>query len=362
MINGNNVTGTRLSSFANPDITWETTTTLNILLETAFLNDRLGLDVAYFDKTTTDMLLPSIKHYTSGVVALPDANTGEMNNSGVEVELSFRNYKPTSDWGYNIGVNLTFMQNKLVKLYGEGKYLDYGVARTYEGQPIGSFYGWKTDGIYQNQGQIDGDPNISQDPRRPNITPGDVIFVDTNGDNLVDEQDRVNIGDGSPTTLLGIYFDVSFKGLTLSGVFSGAYGHDLYDMMMMRGINPTESDGMDQVTIERWHGEGTSNKIPKMSTIQANQNYRYSELGLKSGNYTRLKDLSLSYAFPSALLNPMRLSNARIYIAGRNLLTFTGFDGVDPEETGLGTNLQRGLIYNNYPQSRTFIVGIDFTF
>jgi TonB-linked SusC/RagA family outer membrane protein len=139
IIDGNNVTGTRLSSFANPDITWETTTTLNILLETAWLDNKLQLDVAYFDKMTTDMLLASVKHYTSGTVALPDINSGEMRNKGWEVELSHNNQ--AGDWRYNIGLNLTFMENELTKLYGEGKFIENGVSRTYEGQPIASFYG-----------------------------------------------------------------------------------------------------------------------------------------------------------------------------------------------------------------------------
>ncbi len=200
-LNNTPVTGTKLSSFANPDITWETTTTLNILLETAFLDNKLNLDIAYFDKITTDMLLPAVKHYTSGTVSLPDANTGEMSNKGFEIEVYWQD--KVGDFGYGIGANATFLKNKLLKLYGEASYIERDVSRTYEGEPISSFYGWETGGIYQNQGQIDGDANISSDPRKANITPGDVIFIDTNGDNLVDDKDRVHIGDGNPTALLG---------------------------------------------------------------------------------------------------------------------------------------------------------------
>jgi TonB-linked SusC/RagA family outer membrane protein len=364
IIDGNNVTGTRLSSFANPDITWETTTTLNILLETAFMDDRIILDVAYFDKKTTDMLLAPVKHYTAGTVALPFANTGEMSNTGVEIELSYNNQ--FGDFGFNAGVNATFQQNELLKLSEGIPYLeadgDFGVSRTYVGEPIASFYGWETDGIYQNQSQIDNDPNISDDPRRATITPGDVVFVDVNGDQLVDEKDRVHIGDGNPTALLGFFLDLSFKGFSLSTVFSGTAGQELYDQMMMRGINAPETDGSDRIMLERWTGEGSTNIWPRMSTTEFNQNYRYSELGLKSGNYVRMKDVTLGYSLPESLLDKLNIGKTRVFVSGRNLLTFTSYDGTDVEETSRGNNLTRGVIFNNYPTSRTITFGLDVSF
>jgi TonB-linked SusC/RagA family outer membrane protein len=360
IIGGNNVTGTRLSSFANPAITWETTTTLNILLESAFLDNRINLDLAYFDKMTTDMLLPSVKHYTSGTVELPDVNSGEMRNWGWEIELSHNNR--IGDFGYNVGLNLTFLQNELTKLYGEGKYVEAGVSRTYEGQPIASFYGWKTGGIYQDQGQIDSDPNITNDPRRGNITPGDVIFLDMNGDGLVDADDRVQIGDGNPSALMGLYFNFSYKGWNLSGIFNGAYGHELYDNAMNRTMKAPETDGWHAKMIERWTGPGSTNTWPRMSTIEANQNYRYSELFLFSGDYTRLKDITLSYSFPASLMNKLKMGDTRIYVSGRNLLTFTKYEGVDPEETQRGNNFYRGIIENEWPQARTIIFGLDISF
>lgn len=359
IIDGGNVTGTRLTSFANPDISWETTTTLNVLMELGLLGDMINLDVAYFDRQTTDMLVPAIKHYTSGNLDLPDANIGEMSNRGVELEVSHAN--AIGEFQYNVGVNATFLKNKLEKLYGESTFLENGVSRTYEGEPIASFYGWKTDGIYQTQAEIESDPNLAEDPRRDNITPGDVRFVDVNGDKLVDENDRVRIGDGNPSTLLGFYVDLVYKGFALSTVFSGAFGHELYDAMMMRGIDPTQSANMDAIAYERWTGPGSTNTWPRMSTIRANDNYRYSELGLKTGNYLRLKDVNLSYTLPTILTEKLNISDTRVYVAGRNLLTFTRFDGVDPEETGRN-NLNRGVIQNNYPQSRTLTLGINLTF
>lgn len=359
-INGNPVTGSRLGSFANSDITWETAKTLNILLETSFLNDNLILNVAYFDKKTSGMLVSPVRNFTAGnETAIPQQNSGEMSNKGFELELSYGNQK--GDFGYNVGMNATFLKNKLLALSDGIPYLESGVSRTYVGEPIASFYGWKTAGIYQNQSQIDNDVNIAEDPRKGSITPGDVIFVDTNGDKLVDNEDRVNIGDGNPTALLGFYADFSYKGFNLSLLFSGALGQELYDEMMMRGINAPETDGADKVMLERWTGEGSTNKWPRMSTTEFNQNYRYSELGLKSGNYVRMKDISFSYSLPTTFLDKLKLGQSKVFISGRNLLTLTSFDGTDVEETGR-SNLSRGVILNNYPTSKTITLGLDISF
>ncbi len=360
VLNDTNLTGTRLASFANPDITWETTSALNILLELGLFKNKLNLDVAYFDRLTSDMLIPLPGLNTAGLVAIPDSNIGEMRNSGFEIEPSY--IGQVGDLSFELGVNATIIKNEVTKLYGSSKFISGGAqTRTYEGEPISSFYGWKTDGIYQNQSEIDNDTNISLDPRKADITPGDVRFVDTNGDNIVDEQDRVHIGDANPSLLLGFHADLSYKGFDFSAVFSGAFGHQLYDAMMMRGIDPTQSANMDAVAYQRWTGEGTSNKYPRMSTIRANDNYRVSELGLKSGNYMRMKDVVLGYTIPKTLTEQIGLSNLKFYISGRNLLTITKFDGVDPEESGT-SNLTRGVIFNNYPQSKSVVLGANIAF
>ena len=360
VLNDTNLTGTRLASFANPDITWETTSALNILLELGLFNNKFNLDVAYFDRLTTDMLIPLPGLNTAGLAAIPDSNIGEMHNSGFEIEPSY--VGQVKDLNFEVGVNATIIKNEVTKLYGSSKFISGGdQTRTYEGEPISSFYGWKTDGIYQNQAEIDSDTNISSDARRADITPGDVRFVDTNGDNIVDEQDRVHIGDANPGLLLGFHADLNYKGFDFSAVFSGAFGHDLYDAMMMRGIDPTQSANMDAVAYQRWTGEGTSNIYPRMSTIRANDNYRVSELGLKSGDYLRMKDVVLGYTIPETITEQIGVSNMKFYISGRNLLTITKFDGVDPEESGTG-NLARGVIYNNYPQSKSVVFGANITF
>jgi hypothetical protein len=182
------------------------------------------------------------------------------------------------------------------------------------------------------------------------------------GDGIVDANDRVQIGDGNPSTLMGLYFNFSYKGFDLSGVFSGAYGGDLYDGVKARTMTAPETDGWHANMINRWTGPGSTNEWPKMSTIEVNQNYRYSELFLTSGNYTRLKDFTLSYTLPSSVISRLKMGDMRVYLSGRNLLTFTKFDGVDPEETARGNSYYRGVIENEWPQAKTVILGLDISF
>ena len=248
------------------------------------------------------------------------------------------------------------------KINGLTEYFDFGINRTYEGQPLASFYGYKTDGIYQSQSEIDNDPNISSDSRRSDIMPGDVRFVDTNGDNRVNADDRVTIGNPNPNLLMGINLGLGYGQWDLSTTFSGSFGHDLYDVTMDRNYSPNESENMYATALERWTGEGTTNMWPRMTVIDANDNYRQSDIFLKKGDYMRLKDASLGYSLPEALTSSLSMANFRMYLSGRNLLTFTSFDGVDPEENGVSSNLERGQIKSNFPQSRTIVFGLDITF
>ena len=366
IFDGNKLTGTALSSFANPEITWETTATSNVLLETAFLKNTIHLNVAWFNRKTSDMLIPEVAQGTSGLVRIPDSNIGEMTNKGFEIEPSYNGH--IGKVSFNVGMNMTLIKNKVTKLYGKGKFIGAGVTwgglpvtRTFEGEPISSFYGWKTAGIYQTEAEIDSDPNISSDANKANITPGDVRFVDVNGDHKVNENDRVHIGDANPHMLLGFNLDLAYKGFSFSAVFNGAYGHQVYNSMMMRGLDPTQAGNMDAIAWQRWTGPGTSNKWPKMSTVRANDNYRNSDLGIQSGDYMRLKDLVFGYTIPKGLTQKFGIGNVKFYVTGRNLLTFTNYYGVDPEESGAST-LERGIILNNYPQSKSVVFGIDVTF
>ncbi|HEY0608635.1 MAG TPA: SusC/RagA family TonB-linked outer membrane protein, partial [Chitinophaga sp.] len=288
---GNPYTGIWNSRLANPDITWEKAEMTNISLEAGFLDNKLNAVITWFNKNTRDMLVPAPALDVHGTSGIPDRNIGEMSNKGWEFEVNYQG--GNKDFSYNIAANASFIKNKVTKLYEEGAFIgstNYGrqnaeISRTYEGQPIASFYGWKTGGIYQTQDQINKDPNIANDTRRPDIKPGDVIFLDMTGDGIVNEDDRVFLGSPNPKVTYGIQGGASYKGFDLSLSFTGVGGVKLYNADRMQGTDPTYSYNMYAEMMGRWHGEGTSNTIPRVTKeIPANLNNRVSDRFVESGN------------------------------------------------------------------------------
>ncbi|MDR0793528.1 MAG: TonB-dependent receptor [Chitinophagaceae bacterium] len=243
-----NYNGAFITSLSNPNITWERAVMTNISIELAALENHLNATVSYFNKKTSDMLIPYQLVETFGAqtnlpdnpgnIKLPDYNLGEMNNHGVEIELNYQN--KAGQWNYSFGVNGSFQKNKVTKLYGDNAYIastPYGrenvdISRTYEGQPIASFYGFKAAGLYQTQAEIDNDPNIANDPNKGNIQPGDVRFIDVSGpngkkDGVIDDNDRVNLGNPNPKFVFGIHGSLSYKNFDLNFNFTGATSFQL---------------------------------------------------------------------------------------------------------------------------------------
>jgi hypothetical protein len=292
-----------------------------------------------------------------------------MRNQGLEIELSYR--KTAGDLTYSIGANAAFIRNKVTRLYN-GSFIEgpqYGrtgqvLSRTTEQNPVGTFYGWRTDGLYQNQEEIDSDPNIADDPRRANgqIQPGDVRFMDLNGDNLIDNQDRQIIGNPQPRITYGFNGSVMYKGFDLNLFFVGVGGVDIYNADRMQGIDPTYHFNMYAETVNRWQGEGTSNTIPRMSTRNDNGNYRASDMFVESGAFLRLKNITLGYTLPQQVTEAVKLSRARVYITGQNVFTITDYSGMDPERGIANSNIDVNVDYAQYPQARTWTIGAALTF
>lgn len=363
------VGGARITSLANTNITWEKTGMTNIGIDGSFFNQLLTASVTWFDKKTVDMLVPTVVVGTIGRATIPDSNIGEIRNRGWEIELGLRQNMASSFY-YNINFNATFVKNEILKLYGNNNYIGsvyYGrqnqeISRSYEGKPIASFYGWKTNGLYQNATEIQNDPNIQNDPRKNTITPGDVRFIDINGDGIIDEKDRVYIGDPNPTVILGLQSQLGFKGFDLSMNIVGSFGADLYNADRMQGLDPSYPYNMYKETLNRWHGEGTGNSVPKMSTIRTNLNHRTSDLFIESGDFVKLKTITLGYTFQKALLQSLSANSLRIYISAENLLTITSYSGYSPEIGYTNGNRQRGVDYAQYPQSLKFTFGLNLNF
>ena len=350
----------------NYNISWETAQMTNIGLSGEMFNRSLQFNVNYFDKTTNDMLLSPPTIGTVGRLSIPDQNVGVLSNKGVEIDLSYKN--TIGNLSYRIGANASFIENKVVKLY-DGNYIGstiYGrqsqeISRTYEGLPLGIFYGWKTNGLYQTQAEIDSDPNLTNDSRRTDglVAPGDVRFIDINGDGQITEADRSNIGSPHPKMVYGFNTDFNYKSFDLSLFFLGSQGVKIFNADRMQGIDPTYPFNMYAEVANRWHGPNTSNTIPRMSTKRNNLNYRTSDMFIEDGSFLRLKNISLGYTFKESFTKKLGLGKTRFYVSGQNVLTFTKYSGLDPELGYIDGNKQMNVDYSQYPQSRTWTVGLN---
>ncbi|MBS0029193.1 SusC/RagA family TonB-linked outer membrane protein [Chitinophaga sp. 22321] len=371
-------TGVWNSRLANPDITWEKAEMTNISLEAGFLQDKLNATITWFNKNTKDMLVPAPEMDLHGTSAIPDRNLGQLNNKGWEIEVGYQG--GNDKFRYNVSANASFIKNEVTKLYDPSSYIGstaYGrqgqeISRTYVGQPLASFYGWKTNGIYQTADEINNDPNISKDPNKDNIKPGDVRFLDTNGDNIVDDKDRVNIGSPNPKMVYGIQAGASYKGFDLSLSFAGVSGVKLYNADKMQGMDANYPYNLYADALNRWHGAGTSNTVPRMTLGNANKNNRTSDRFVESGDYFSLRNASLGYTIPSKIWGRSGISDIHVYVAAQNLFMLTNYSGLTPQlgytgssDGSKGTsdgNRQRGVDVAAYPQARTFTFGATLNF
>jgi TonB-dependent starch-binding outer membrane protein SusC len=367
--NQEHIDGAAQSTIANPAIAWERAEMTNFGFESGFFQDQVLATVSYFNKQTKDMLLEPPSLGSNGTAQIPYQNVGELENKGLEIELSYR--KSSTNFSYSLSGNATFITNKVTKLYN-GNFIPsklYGrssseITRTYEGHPLSTFYGWRTDGLYQNAGEIASDPNISDDPRREDglIQPGDVRFVDLNGDHIIDDEDRTVIGSPQPKLTYGFTASAGYKGFDLTLFFLGVANVDIYNADRMQGIDPTYPFNMYAETINRWHGEGTSNSIPRMTTARDNLNHRTSDMFVESGAFFRLKNITLGYSLPASIIETLHLSKARFYITGQNVFIITKYNGMDPELGFIDGNRQVNVDYAQYPQARTWTIGAQLSF
>ncbi|QJB36695.1 TonB-dependent receptor [Chitinophaga oryzae] len=365
------------SRLANPNITWEKAEMTNVSLEAGFFDNRLNAVITWFNKNTKDMLVPAAAMDLHGTSAIPDQNIGQMNNKGWELEVSYQG--GNERFRYNVSANASLIKNTVTRLYEAGSYIsstNYGrqnqeISRTYEGQPLASFYGWKTNGIYQTQQEIDSDPSIAKDPNKEHIKPGDVRFVDINGDGIVNELDRTNLGDPNPRVTYGIQAGAQYKGFDLSLSFAGVGGVKLYNADKMQGMDPTYPYNMYAEALQRWHGPGTSNSVPRMSLSSDNSNNRTSDRFVEKGDYFSLRNIALGYTIPAKVWGRTGISDVRVYVAAQNLFILTSYSGLTPQlgytgdGSGSGTsdgNRQRGVDVAAYPQARTFTFGATLNF
>lgn len=357
IIGGSRPTGTP----PNPNLKWEESEQYDAGLDFAFLRNALTFSVDYFKKKTNGMLKEmSIPNYLGA--KLPWGNVGDMENSGIEMDLGYK--FEVGDFNFRTSANISYLKNKLIDLgnadgfeMSDHVHIIGNVSRAENGQPYPYFYGYKTAGIFQNQTQIDAYVNDKGEKLQPNAEPGDVIFVDVYKDGVIDDKDKTKIGKGTPDWTYGFNFQAGWKDFDFSMLISGTIGNDIFDATRRVDLNYVN---LSEEMMGRWHGgEGTSNKMPRYSWTNNNDNNRVSDLYIKNGSYMRLKNIQLGYTLPRKLTSKAFVSSLRMYVAAENLLTLTGYKGFDPEISyGNSSGIDRGI----YPQARTFTVGFNLNF
>lgn len=355
------VMGSKPSGTPNKDLKWEESEQYDAGLDFGFFNNALTFTVDYFYKKTNGMLKEmSIPSYLGE--SKPWGNVGSMKNEGVELELGYKFNK--GDWNFGISANASYLKNELINLGNAGGFEMYdnvhqigNVSRAENGMPYPYFYGYKTNGIFQNKEQIDAYVNDKGQKLQPNAVPGDVIFVDFDKNGEINDKDKTMIGKGTPDWTFGLNLNASWKNIDFSMLLSGAMGQEIMDVtrrLDCRYVNlPAEF-------MNRWHGEGTSNTMPRFSWANNNDNWRVSDLYVHNGSYARIKNIQLGYTLPSYLTQKIFIQKLRFYVAAENLLTMTSYKGLDPELNG--DERSNGIDRGYYPQARTFTVGVNLNF
>ena len=370
---GNDKTGKTLGSYpdilANEDITWETSEQLDLGIDARFLNNRLGLAFDWYQKKTKDWLVqaPILASYGTGA---PYINGGDIKNTGVEIGFTW-NDQIKKDFTYGASLNIAYNKNEVTRLANGEGVINGGadalstqsdfITRVEVGRPIGFFYGYKTLGVFQNDEQVRNYKDAKGNQIMPNAVPGDVIFADLNGDGVISAEDRTMIGDPHPDVNLGLNLNFGYKGFDLSITGVGAFGQQVAHSYRDFGDNPKDNFTMD-IAANRWHGEGTSNRYPRI-TSSPHQNWKYiSDIYVDNADYFRISNLTVGYDFKK-LFSQIPLSQLRIYVAMTNLCTITGYKGMDPE-VGYGaySGWSQGVDIGNYPAARTFLIGANIKF
>ncbi len=343
-------------NIANKDIKWETTDQLNIGADFGFFKDKLSFKIDYFDKKTSGILLNVPIPLATGATNAPRLNVGVISNKGWEFEARYSNN--IGDFNYSVGGNVAFVKNNIDDFNG----ISYttgreGYSNIYQaGNSLRTLYGYKTAGIFQNKAELDAKPHWA------GASPGDLIFVDVNGDGKITPEDRTTLGSGIPKATYGLNLNFSIKGFDVSALFQGVYGNSitLADANFGGGrgfFNFLENLITDRE--QRWHGEGTSTTQPKLYFRgDPGHNNDNSDFFVQDGSYTRLKNLQIGYTLPSSLTKKIKIERFRVYVGGTNLVTWTKYTGFDPEIALAGNDSYSW----DYPMAKTWIAGLNLDF
>ena len=347
--------GSKANGLANENLKWEESEQTNIGLDFGFWNNKLTFTIDYYIKKTNGMLMTMpIPSYVGETK--PIGNVGDMENKGLEFELGYK--WSVGDAHFAVKANASYLSNKLKNLGNDTGFLNYGISqfsdggtRAENGQPFPFFYGYKTAGVLQNKAEADA----YNAKYGTSSNPGDLIFVDMNGDSKITSDDRTKIGKPTPDWSYGLNLNADWKGFDLNVFFQGVYGADVFDATWRQDI---ASGNYPTWVLQRWTGEGTSNSLPLLK-LGDSKNWVCSDIYVQDGSYLRLKNISLGYTLPRNITKKVNIERFRVYVRAENLFTWTKYWGFDPEIGTSSTSM--GVDYGVYPQARIFTVGCDLS-
>jgi len=358
------IVGVYADQIANADIKWETVEDLSLALDMGFLEDRISFAGAIFSKKTKDMIMLKSYPFYSGYPNFESmvwTNIGSIRSNGFELTAGYHDNE--GDFKWNISVNFTHIQTTAISLadgeaYYDGWWGDY-LTKTVEGGLVGQFWGYETNGLFQNQAEINAHTDEHGNLMQPQAKPGDVRFVDRNNDGVIDDNDKTNIGSGQPDFTTGLNFSASYKGFDLSIALYASIGAEIFNTTKWEwGWGANNSNTFAGVYDEAWHGEGTSNDVPILDLNDYNQNYdKISDIYVDNGNFLKVRYIQFGYTFHNA----KHLNSPRIYFNVDNPFVFTKYKALDPELYGTVTtqNIDWG---SNYYNPLIFSLGLNLKF
>ncbi|MGM0546291.1 MAG: SusC/RagA family TonB-linked outer membrane protein [Bacteroidota bacterium] len=357
---GNIITGSSPNAPANSELEWEETSQINVGFDAEFLNN-FSLTFDYYHKETDGMLLQvQIPSYV-GASGDPFGNVASLTNDGVELELGYE--KQFDDYGFNITANGSYNKNEITDI-GENDFLTgstlqasaYEITRTEVGEPINSFYGFKTEGIFQTQEEVNSYTNSDGNLLQPDAQPGDFRWKDVNGDGQITSEDRTFLGTPNAPWTFGINLSANWRQFDFKMFGQGVYGNDIFQGLRRLDI---ASANYTSRALNRWTGPGSSNSYPRLNDDDPNDNFTNpSDFHLSDGSYFRIKNLQLGYTLPTEMSTKLGIQQARFYVRAENLATITGYSGFDPEVGGDSYGIDRGI----YPQARSYQLGVNIRF
>ena len=366
-----NVIGRYPSVLPNPDLKWETTTQYDIGFDITFL-DKFDFGFDFYSKDSKDVLInipvPAMSGYKSQTV-----NGAEVRNRGFEFNASY-----TTQFTNGLGVraygNLATVSNKVLSLGGGSGFSSTAYRGSYinrvdEGKPIAYLWGYKTDGIFRTQAEIDAYVNSKGEKYQSKAKPGDLKFIDVDGDGSIGNGDRTKIGSGFPKVTYGFGVDLTYKGFDLNMFFQGVAGSQIFNALRYEGMFFNSAYNQFDDIKGRFHETNNPNgKLPRVTTNDPNNNQRMSDYYVESGSYLRMKTLTLGYTFNKEITSKLKLQKLRVYATAQNLFTITPYSGFDPDlgnayDNELGnTSTEIGIDRGQLPQPRTFIFGVNINF